>query len=181
MKQVIANFIAHKDLYMISITLGSVFTAITSTFVKFTPSYVFGISITLWIAALVINLVDIYTGIKASSKKKKDIGEIFIFQSGKAWRGFEKIFVFTMIIWFIWELEKELIRLEYVGHLSSILLATKFIMLIYVVLIEVQSIGENEFVRFGKKAKMFLLLDKIIEILDNGILKKIQSLLSPSK
>jgi uncharacterized protein YacL len=71
MKQVIANFIAHRDLYMISITLGSVFTAITSTFVKFTPSYVFGISITLWIAALVINLVDIYTGIKASSKKRK--------------------------------------------------------------------------------------------------------------
>lgn len=71
MKQVIANFIAHKDLYMISITLGSVFTAITSTFVKFTPSYVFGISITLWGAALVINLVDIYTGIRASSKKER--------------------------------------------------------------------------------------------------------------
>jgi hypothetical protein len=71
MKQVIANFIAHRDLYMISITLGSVFTTITSTFVKFTPSYVFGISITLCIAALVINLVDIYTGIKASSKKER--------------------------------------------------------------------------------------------------------------
>jgi hypothetical protein len=78
MKQVIANFIAHRDLYMISITLGSVFTAITSTFVKFTPSYIFGISITLWIAALVINLVDIYTGIKASSKKERHRRNFYI-------------------------------------------------------------------------------------------------------
>jgi|TARA_R110000823_G_scaffold264480_1_gene384625 hypothetical protein len=177
MKQVIASFIGHKDLYIISLTLGSIFTAITSFFIKYTPSHVFGVSITLWSIALIINLIDIHTGIKANSKLKKDLGEKFVFNSGKAWRGFEKIFVFTMIIWFIWELESEVIRLNYANILSSILLVIKFIMLIYVVLIEIQSIGENEFVRFGKKGKLFTLLDKIIEVVNEGILKRLKKII----
>jgi len=177
MKQVLASFIGHKDLYIVSLTLGSIFTAITSFFIAYTPSYIFGVSITLWSIALIINLIDIYTGIKANSKIKADLGEKFVFQSGRAWRGFEKIFVFTMIIWFIWGLEKEVIRLQYSHIFGSILLVIKFIMLIYVVLIEVQSIGENEFVRFGKKGKLFILLDKIIEVVNEGLLKRLKKLI----
>ena len=82
-----------------------------------------------------------------------------------------------MIIWFIWELESEVIRLNYANILSSILLVIKFIMLIYVVLIEIQSIGENEFVRFGKKGKLFTLLDKIIEVVNEGILKRLKKII----
>lgn len=176
MKQVFSSFISHKDLYIVSLTLGSIFSAIVSFFTTYTPSYIFGVSITLWAVALVINFIDIYTGIKANSIMKKAIGEKFVFQSGRAWRGFEKIFVFTMIIWFIWGLEKEVIRLNYLGIISSTLLAIKFIMLIYVVLIEVQSIGENEFVRFGKKGKLFTILDKIIEIVNEGIFKRLKKI-----
>ena len=173
MKQVISAFLGHRDLYMVSITLGSLITAITSFFVKHTPEYIFGISFTLWMIAMIINIIDIFTGIKADTKIQKDLGKNFVFKSGKGWRAFEKVFIFTMIIWFIRELETESLRLDYFKTITSTLLATKFILLVYVVLIEIQSIGENQQIRFGNKSKLFRLLDKIIEIVNDGILKKI--------
>jgi hypothetical protein len=163
---------------MLSLTLGSVMTAICSFFIKYTPSYIFGVSITLWCIALVINLIDIHTGIKADTKIQNDKGLPFVFKSGRGWRAIEKVFIFTMIIWFIWGLEKEAIRLQYSGILTTTLLVTKFIILIYTVLIEIQSIGENEVVRFGKKGKLFLLLDKVIEVVNEGILKRLTKAIS---
>jgi hypothetical protein len=47
-----------------------------------------------------------------------------------------------------------------------------------VVLIELQSIGENEEARFGQKSKVFALLDRIIEAVNEGILNKLQKLLN---
>lgn len=176
MKQVIITFFSHRDLYMSSITIGSVATAICSTFIKYTPDYIFGISITLWMIALVINMVDIYTGIKAYSKIQKDKGLPFVFKSGRGWRAIEKIFVFTMIVWFIWSLEGEAVRLNYPSLFSSTLLTMKFILLIYVVLVELQSIGENEYVRFGRKGKMFDMFDEIIKIVNVGILKRVRKI-----
>ena len=178
MKQVIVAFFAHKDLYLVSLSLGSIVTAIASFFLKYTPDYVFGVSITLWALALVINIIDIHTGIKADTKIQNDKGLPFVFKSGRGWRAIEKVFVFTMIIWFIWGLEKEAIRLQYSSIFSSTLVAIKFILLIYVVLIEIQSIGENEMVRFGKKGKLFLLLDKIIEIVNQGLVKRITTMIN---
>lgn len=178
MKQVIIAFFAHKDLYMVSLSLGSILTAIASFFLKYTPDYVFGISVTLWSLALVINIIDIHTGIKADTKIQNDKGLPFVFKSGRAWRAIEKVFIFTMIIWFIWGLEKEAIRLDYSSIFSSTLLVIKFVLLIYVVLIEIQSIGENELARFGKKGKLFLLLDKVIEIVNQGLIKRIDTLIN---
>lgn len=178
MKQVILTFFSHKDLYIVSLSLGSVITALSSFFLKYTPDYVFGVSITIWAVALVINIIDIHTGIKADTKIQNDKGLPFVFKSGRAWRAIEKVFVFTMIIWFIWGLEKEAIRLQYSNFFSSTLIAIKFILLIYVVLIEIQSIGENEMARFGKKGKLFQLLDKIIEIVNQGLVKKIDTMIN---
>jgi len=176
MKNVITSFILHKDLYLLSISIGALLSAIAEFFIKYTPDYLFGINASLWGIALIINIVDISTGIKADTKRKEKLGEKFVFESGKGWRAFEKVFIFTMIIWFIYNLELEALRLHLVSIISSILFFIKFIMLNYVVLIELQSIGENEEVRFGKKGKMFLLLDKTIEIVNEGILKKLKTL-----
>lgn len=175
MKNVILAFLAHKDLYSLSISLGAIISTISTFFIENTPDYIFGISISLWSVAVIINLIDIRTGIKADIKRKADLGLDFKFESGKGWRAIEKVFVFTMIIWFINDLETEAVRLETFNFLTSILLYLKFILLIYVVLIELQSIGENEEVRFGKKGKMFILLDKTVDIINEGIFKKLKT------
>lgn len=177
MKNVIAAFISHKDLYILSLSLGSILSAISAFFIEYTPNYIFGISISLWGIALGINIIDIYTGIKADTKKQKDEGKNFIFKSGRGWRAFEKVFIFTMIIKFIFELETECIRLGYSGALTSTLLAIKFILLVYVVLIEIQSIGENEETRFGQKSKLFRLLDKLIEVVNEGLSNKVKKMM----
>jgi len=177
MKDVLTSFLLHKNLYFLSLSTGAILTQIVEFFINFTPTYLFGINASLWLIALVINIIDIKTGIKADTKRKEDNGGKFTFESGKGWRAVEKIFIFTMIIWFIYSLELEALRLQGFILYSSALLYIKFTLLIYVVLIEIQSIGENELVRFEKKGRVFILLDKVIEILNEGILRKIKSLL----
>ncbi len=177
MRETLTAFIAHKDLYIFSLSIGTLISGIISFFIKWTPDYLFGVSTALWMIALIINLIDIHTGIKADTKRKKDLGLDFRFESRRGWRAFEKIFVFTMIIWFLYSLETESLRLGGFEFINTILQAIKFIMLIYVVLIELQSIGENEETRFGKKGKMFILLDKIIAIVNEGIFKNLRKLL----
>lgn len=177
MKQVFLAFLANKNLYATALSLGTILTTIFSFIVENTPEYLFGINTVLWIIALVINLIDIRTGIKADAKRSKDDGGQFTFKSGKGWRAFEKIFVFTMIIWFVYTMELEAIRLHSYPAVATALMAIKFIMLCYVVLIEVQSIGENEEIRFGKKSKMFVMLDKIIVLVNDGIFTNLKKLL----
>jgi hypothetical protein len=177
MKNVLLAFGSHKDLYSLAIAIGGFFSTIGTFFVENTPDYLFGINASLWGIALLINLIDIHTGIKADTKRKFDLGLKFKFESGKGWRAFEKIFVFTMIIWFIYTLELEAIRVQTISLIPSVLLYVKFTLLIYVVLIEIQSIGENEITRFGKKGSMFIMLDRIISIVNEGVFKKLKSLL----
>ena len=169
MKHVIAEFILHKDLYILSITAGTLISSVIGVLTQQTPVLIFGINATLWFIALTMNVIDIHTGIKADTKRRLDDGEKFRFESGKGWRAFEKIFIFTMIVWFIWSLESECLRLQLSSIFSMSLLCIKFILLIYVVLIELQSIGENQEVTSGKKSKLFILLDNVIEIVNQGI------------
>lgn len=177
MKQVFLAFLANKNLYATSLSLGTILTTIFSFIVENTPAYLFGINTVLWLIALIINLIDIRTGLKADAKRSNDDGEQFTFKSGKGWRAIEKIFVFTMIIWFVYTMELEAIRLKSYQAISTTLMAIKFIMLCYVVLIEVQSIGENEETRFGKKSNMFVMLDKIIVLVNDGIFTNLKKLL----
>jgi hypothetical protein len=178
MKQMITSFLNHRDLYTISITAGSAITFILDFIINFSEKTLFGLSLSLWFIALIINIIDIHTGIKADSARKKKLGSKFIFVSRKGWRAFEKILVFTLIIWFVYSMELEVLRLDMWSGYTSILLGIKLILLIYVVLIELQSIGENEEARFGQKSKVFALLDRIVEAVNEGILNKLQKLLN---
>jgi MFS family permease len=174
MKSVIVQFLLHKDLYILSASVGTVVSYIVGTLTQQTPVFLFGINASLWLIALIINIVDIHTGIKADTKRKEKSGEKFSFESGKAWRAFEKIFIFTMIIWFIYTLETECLRLQLYSIYSSTLLLIKFVLLIYVVLIELQSIGENQEDIVGKKSKLFIMLDRIISIVNEGVYSKLK-------
>lgn len=181
MKKHILSFLLHKDYYFASISFASLFTGVTNFFTHLSQTLIFGLSVTLWLFALVINIIDIHTGIKANTKEQKDKGKDFVFQSGKGWRAFEKIFIFTVIIGFIDHWEKEIIRLHLSTILSNIFLWIKLVSFFYVILIEIQSIGENQTTRYGYKPKSFQLLDSIIEIVNEGILNKIKSILQTEK
>lgn len=134
-----------------------------------------GVSISLWLIVLAINIYDVHTGIKADTVRKKAVGSKFIFESRKGWRALEKIFVFTAVISFTHSFEKELIRLDMPEFLSYGMLVIKLGMFFYLVLVELQSIGENNEVRFGKKEKMFTLLDNIITTVNDGIIGTVKS------
>lgn len=175
MKKVLLETFAHEKLYFASISIGSILASIFNFFYTLHEKQLLGVSLTLWAVPFLLNIIDIHTGIKASTKLKKDKGEKFVFESGKGWRAFEKIIIFTLIIWWLWSLEKEAIRLDFYSSVTlPVLVTIKFILMIYVSLIELQSIGENEETRFGKKSKLFVLLDKIIEVVNDGIINRIK-------
>lgn len=176
MHYIFENFIGHRDLYKTSLYIGGITSTLTQFFLENTPEQIFGISIVIWFLVFFINIVDIYTGIKADSRRKKSLGKKFRFESYKGWRAIEKVFIFTIVIAFVYYFEKEIIRLDLPEFLSGLLVYTKFILFFYVTLIEVQSIGENQFVRYGNKSKLFTMLDKIVSIVDDGILSKISGL-----
>jgi len=174
------KFINHTDLYKLSIYTGTIFTSLYTFLSDFTEKDFLGTSLILWLLLFLINIIDIHTGIKADTKRKKEVGSKFTFESGKGWRAVEKIFIFTVVIGFIFIFEKEAIKLELPNIIPAFLTYIKLIVFFYAFLIELQSIGENEEVRFGKKGKMFIMLDNIIEVTNEGILKKIKSFFSNS-
>lgn len=169
MKEFIFNLFNHKSLYLSSASIGSVIAFIVNFFSN-TPSEILGISISLWLVVFIINVYDIHTGIKADTVRKQSTGGKFVFESRKGWRAIEKIFVFTVAISFMYNFETELVRLDMPGFLSYGMLVIKLSTFFYLVLVELQSIGENNEVRFGKKDKIFQLLDNIIAAINEGVI-----------
>lgn len=177
MKNLLIAYFTKLPLYASSLGVGSILSTIISFFVENTPAYLFGINVAIWFILFVINIIDIHTGIKADKVRCEREGKVFKFQSGKGWRAIEKIFVFSMMVWFIHTMEFEAIRVQAFDAIPITLRYIKFIMLSYVMLIELQSIGENEETRFEKKGKMFILLDNIIAIVNDGIFTNLKKLL----
>lgn len=176
MKTFISTFLNHKDLYFVSITFGGVVSAIMNFIINYTPREIFGISLGLWFVIFFINMIDIRTGIKADTKRKNDEGLKFEFESKRGWRAIEKIVVFTVTVYTIYQFEKEVIRLELWESLSFGLMCVKLGAFAYVALVEMQSIGENDKVRFGKKGQIFIMIDNVIHVVNEGILTKLKSL-----
>lgn len=173
MKYFLNEFLYHKTLYTLSISFGSVLAYIIEKSILIANSTLFGLSIAIWLMAFAINLYDIYTGIKADTVKQEKLGKKFEFKSNRAWRSVEKIFVFTFIIGFLHFSEGEALRYDF-KTLIFIILVVKLSLFFYTVLIEFQSIGENEFERFGKKGKIYQFLDKVIEVVNDGILTRLK-------
>lgn len=162
-------------MYCTSLSVGGIFTFLLQFVINNTPKELCGLSIGIWLVAFIINMIDIRTGIKADTKRKQEKGEKFVFESEKGWRAFQKIFVFSAIIYVLYTFEKEVIRLGLWEMISTFLLYIKLGAFAYVVLVELQSIGENEEARFGKKSRMFVLLDQIIEIINEGLLTRLRT------
>lgn len=172
------KFFGHLDLYGLSALLGTAASTLYTFSYDITEKDLFGLSIVMWLALFIINSIDIYTGIKADAKRKKDLGTNFKFESGKGWRAIEKVFIFTAVIGFLFAFEKEAIKMEAPEFISGLLVYIKAILFFYVFLIELQSIGENEETRYGRKSKLFIMLDNIINVVNEGILNKLRELFS---
>lgn len=170
MEKLLLKYISHHNLYLTSIGAGGIAASIIRIFKEYTPEEVFGISIGLWAALLVVNIIDVRTGILADKIRREQEGERFRFVSRKGWRAIEKIFVFTAIIYWLFKFEEQLLNYNYSQWLISGIMTIKIGLFFYTTLVEVQSIGENNEVRFGKKEKIYLLLDNIVIAVNDGIL-----------
>lgn len=178
MKNFIIQYLSHKDLYITSAGLGGAATWLLNFFSQHTPTEILGISVSIWLVVFCINLYDIHTGIKADTQRRLQNGERFIFESRKGWRAFEKVFVFTAVVFFLHYFEQELVRYKMPPVLCSAFLWIKLALFFYLVLIELQSIGENDEVRFGKKGKLFMLLDNVIGVVNDGIIGYVKRIFS---
>ena len=181
MKDFFLNYLGHKDLYPLAISLGGTVSYIVSLFSEHSDKELFGISITLWFIAFIINLLDIKTGIAADKVRKEKEGKKFSFESNRGWRAIEKIVLFTIIISFLHHSHLECIKNKFPELVGQSLLSIKFIAFFYVIILEIKSIGENDETRFGKKGNGFIFLDKVIEVLSDGILENIKKLLGMKK
>lgn len=170
MENLALKYISHKHLYLTSIGAGGFATYIIRFFQDYTPKEVFGIAFGLWAGLLVINIIDVRTGILADKIRRERDGERFRFVSRKGWRAIEKIFVFTAVIFFLYNFEAQLLTYQYPQWIVSGVMTVKIGVFVYTTLVEIQSIGENNEVRFGKKEKIYLLLDNIVIAINDGIL-----------
>lgn len=176
MEKLLLKYISHQNLYLTSIGAGGIVTYIVKLFQDYTPKELFGIMLGLWAGLLVINIIDIRTGILADKVREEKEGRRFSFKSRRGWRAVEKIFVFTTVIYYLYKLEEQLMTYGYAEWLVSTIMTIKIGIFFYIMLIELQSIGENNEVRFGKKEKIYLLLDNVVITVNDGILGWIKKL-----
>lgn len=169
------EYLSNTQCYIISAGFTTFVTGALQFIRDNTPKEVFGLSLSIWIILLAINLWDTKTGIRANKIERKREGEKFVFSSRKGWRIPEKIGLFTLIIGFAYLFEKECIRYDLPAIVSISLMWGKLFFTFYIGLLEFQSIGENHETIYGKKAKAFHLLDKIINSVDDEIVFKIKS------
>lgn len=169
-------YLSESKIYVLSIGFSTIFTTIYNYLISDTPKEIFGVSVSLWLIALILNLFDIQSGIRADKVRSKKLNEEFRFKSGKGWRAFEKIFIFSMFIWFVNTFQQESIKNNFPDFVATMFTFAKFVGFFYVSLLEFQSIGENREDIYGKKEKAFHLLDKLLVIMDDGILDKFKNI-----
>lgn len=169
------EYLSNTQCYIISAGFTTFITGVIKFLNENTPKEIFGLSLSIWVILFLINIWDIKTGISANKAELKKEGEKFVFKSSKGWRVPEKIGLFTLIIGFAYYFEKECIRYDFPTVISVGLLWFKIFFSFYIGLLEFQSIGENHETIYGKKAKAFHLLDKVINSVDEEIIIKIKS------
>ena len=182
MKQTYLYLMDGKSVFFPSIIAGGISCATVRTFFELhTPEEIFGYSLSMWFVALLVNFWDIYTGVRADIVTRKKNGGKFEFSEDKGWKAFEKIFGFSIIICLIWRFELEAIRLNYDPIVTTSLNVLKSIFFFYVMLIELKSIGRNNETRFGYKGDLFKLLDRVISIVDGGLMYRLKNLIYGEK
>lgn len=154
---------SNKAILLISLGLTPIITTLTGFLkVKFLG---FTVGILMFLSLLI--LLDFISGIIASKYEKK------ILTSSKGLRSVHKFISYFMFVCFISLLQGQL---DDNGHSLGIFFISQIRIVIFlqISLWEWHSIGENYERRFGYKPKIFKLLDKLGDILEKRIAKKIE-------
>ena len=135
----------------------------------YTDSFL-GINLTFTILFIVLILFDFFTGIAVSRFKGEKI------EPNKIAFTFYKILMYLLFFWLVFEINKSILESD--SFLSeqgqhSINFIRNFVFTI-LVLREYISIGENIEKRFGKKPYIFTLVEKISDIIENKLIRKIE-------
>lgn len=137
--------------------------------VIYTGSFL-GINLTFTILFIVLIFWDFVTGLVAS----KFAGEKI--ESTKIAFTFYKVLMYLLFFWLVFEINKSIIESDSFFSIQgqhSINFIRNFIFSI-LVLREYISIGENIEKRFGKKPYIFTLVEKLADIIESKLIKKIE-------
>lgn len=119
-------------------------------------------------------IIDFATGINASKKEVNREGEKFHPSSGKLWSSFWKLFVINVLICF--QIPFALV-FGAMGQetIHTIFLFVMILLSIAASLFDMISIGENYKRSYGKKPKVFDLIEKVSAAVNDGIIKKVKN------
>lgn len=131
-------------------------------------------ALSMFIYGLVFTF-DFFTGLKASSYEVKEKGGIFRPSSSKLWSSVWKILAINTLI-FTQMVFAEAFALMKISWLHTAFMVGMLLISIAASLFDLISIGENYERRFGKKQKIFTLLEDISKAFNQGIIQKIGSL-----
>lgn len=129
-----------------------------------------GISISFLALFFTLVLVDFFTGVQAAKFKREQI------VSGKLSYTFHKLLVYLLFFWLINEIHGLLMPYNGLGKDQGLVVLSliRYFVFILLSLREFISIGENIEKRFGKKPAIFNIAEKIADLIEMKIIKKIE-------
>lgn len=129
-----------------------------------------GIGISFLALFFLLVLLDFFTGVQAAKYKREPI------VSGKLSYTFHKLLVYLLFFWLINEIYDLLNPYSGFGKDQGVILLSliRYFVFILLSLREFISIGENIEKRFGKKPGIFNIAEKIADLIELKIMKKIE-------
>ena len=123
----------------------------------------------------IVFMIDFTTGLTASKKEVNRAGEKFHPSSGKLWSSFWKLFVINVLICF--QIPFALVfGAMGLDTIHTIFLFVMILLSIAASLFDMISIGENYKRSYGKKPKVFDLIEKVSAAVNEGIIQKVKNL-----
>jgi hypothetical protein len=167
-KYLFASFQSAVDYRHGALTVLSAPIAILIEFI-FNGSFL-GISVTFMLLMTVLIIGDFFTGIIAAKHLKQEI------RSDKISYTFYKAFSYVIFFWILEDIDKMITRNEGWIYTQGEFTNSVIRNFIFVILIlrEFISIGENLEKRFGTKPYIFILANKVTDIVENKFIKKIE-------
>lgn len=129
-----------------------------------------GINISFLTLFFLLVIADLFTGVQAAKYKKEEI------VSGKLSYTFHKLLMYLFFFWLVSEIFDLLTEYNGIGKEQSLVVLSiiQYFVFILLSLREYISIGENIEKRFGKKPKIFNIAEKIADLIELKIMKKIE-------
>jgi hypothetical protein len=137
----------------------------------FLNSSFLGISVSFGVLFIALIIIDLFTGIIASRHVNNEP-----IKSAKLALTFYKALMYALFFWILWEIKK-IVSVQdnwmYIQGEHFVTFIRNFVFII-LVLREYISIGENIEKRFGSKPYIFTLAEKLFDIIERKIIKKIE-------